>query len=231
MLRISKSIMALFAVIVFVISVPVANAMTLGFATYSLSGEEKAESIKKINLELIHDDSNRAGIQCFDVSQNGSVALAFQSGSRCLIYVYNAAGAFQYGFMFFSDGDFGIEFYQEYLAIYFIRGNSIAIYDSEGNCIDIQKELNPNQNLGRTKEILNRTLKEVDGKQYILERDVPLGDSYSRCVVVDTKGTRTVLYDNSTTHSTAQIVRLVAFVSFFVFVAWGAYKKLKQAEE
>ena len=118
MLRISKSIMALFAVIVFVISVPVANAMTLGFTTYSLSGEEKAEAFEKNNLELIHDDSNRTGIQCFDVSQNGSVALAFQSDSKGWIYVYDADDAFQYGFAFFADGDFGIEFYQEYLAIF-----------------------------------------------------------------------------------------------------------------
>lgn len=231
MLRISKSIMALFAVIVFVISVPVANAMTLGFVTYSLSGEEKAEAIKKINLELIYDDSNKVGIQCFDVSSNGSIALAFQSGSKGWVYVYNPKGVFQYGFTFVADGDFGIEFYQEFLALYFIRGNRIAIYDSSGTCIDICDEIPPNQNIGRTKEILNRYQKELSGKQYILERDVALGDSYSRCVVIDQQGIRTEIYDVSTKHSAGQIVRLISILVFFVFGSWAAIRKHSKKED
>ena len=60
---------------------------------------------------------------------------------------------------------------------------------------------------------------------------MPLGDSYARCVVVDVQGNKTVLYDNSASHSLTQIISIVAFSGFIVFVIWGSYQKLKQAEE
>lgn len=220
-----------FVAFALLISAPTASATTLGFFTQSLSAEDKSEAMQKLDLELIYEDDYQAGIQCFDVSPDGLVALAFQSGSKGWVYVYNQDNAFQYGFTFVADGDFGIEFYQEFLALYFIRGNRIAIYDSSGNCVDILDENPPNQNIGRTKEILNRTQKELSGKRYILERDVALGDSYSRCVTINQQGARTEIYDVSTKHSTEEIARLIAFVCFFAFVIWGAYNKHKKAEE
>lgn len=231
MLRMSKLLVVLCVAFAFLISSPTANATTLGFRTQSLSPAEKTDAIEDINLELVFDSSNKAGIQCFDVSSNGSVALAFQEDSKGWIYVYNADGTFQYGFTFAANGDYGVEFYQDFLALYFLRGNRIAIYDSSGTCIDILDEIPPNQNIGRTKEILNRSQKESSGKQYILERDVALGDSYSRCVVIDQQGVQTVIYDISTKHRAGQIVRLISILCFFAFGSWAAIRKYIKKED
>jgi len=200
-------------------------------STQFLASEKKAEAIERIRLQLIRDDRIKAGIQCFDVNNDGMVALAFQAYSRGWIYVYNADGEFQYGFRFITNGDFGIDFYQEHLAIYFARGNMIAIYDSMGNCIDIREEPDSKLNSYRFREILNRSHKEMNGKWYTLERDVPFFDSYSRCVVVNDQGVKTVLYDVSVMHNIVQIARLTGLVCFFAFVIRGIIKKLMSSEE
>ena len=232
MTQIRKMIVALCVVaFVFLVS-PTANAaVTLGFSTKSLPEEEKVDFIDGIGLKLIHNDGKKNGIECFDVNKNGMVALAFQSAPNGWIYVYDANGEFQYGYSFQVNGEYGIEFYKEYLAIYFSRGDYIVLCDSSGSCIDVQVKLYPNQNHERAKEILKRSTKELDNKQYVLERDIPYGDAYSRCVVIDEQGTRTVLLDNTIEHMPRQIFEIATLAVLLGFWTWGMRKKLKQAEE
>ena len=87
-----------------------ANATSLGIATDSLSEAEKASFVDKLSLELISNDENKSGIQCFDVSDDGTVAIATGSGNHCAVYVYDSQGTFQYGYRFSCDGDYGVVF-------------------------------------------------------------------------------------------------------------------------
>ena len=204
-----------------------ANATSLGIATDSLSEAEKASFVDKLSLELISNDENKSGIQCFDVNEDGTVAIATGSGNHCAVYVYDSQGTFQYGYRFSCDGDYGVVFRENMLSIFFLRGDMFAFLDSSGACIEVQKVTNPEQNYVYFKEILDRTVKEVAGRTYMLERDLDLWDSYSRLVITDEQGEITLLYDAGADHIVVQIVGIVAVVLFFAAIIIGLIKKRK----
>ena len=204
-----------------------ANAASLGIVTESLSEAEKASFVDKLSLEAISNDENKSGVQCFDVSDDGTVAIATGSGNHCAVYVYDSQGTFQYGYRFSCDGDYGVVFCENMLSIFFLRGDTFAFFDSSGACIDVQKVTNPEQNPVYFKEILNRTEKKVAGRTYTLERDLNLGDSYSRLVMTDEQGEITLQYDAGADHIVAQIIGIVAVILFFAFVITGLIKKRK----
>lgn len=201
------------------------NAASLGIVTESLSEEEKAAFADKLSLEQILNDENKSGIQCFDVNEDGTVAIATGSGNHCAVYVYDSQGTFQYGYRFSCDGDYGVVFCENVLSLFFLRGDTFAFFDASGRCIDAQKVTNPEQNHVYFKEILNRTVKEVAGRIYALERDLNLGDSYSRLVVSDEQGETTLIYDAGSDHIVAQIIGVVLVILFFTVVITGLIKK------
>ena len=208
----------------------IARATSLGIASYSLSDEEKEAIINKANMQVIQTDNTKMGIQCFDVKQDGTVAIGIGTGSDCMIYVYDPSGVFQYGYHFRSDGDYGIVFQDDMIGIFFIRGNTISFYNSSGICVDVQKVSNPSQDHAHLKKILTRTEKVVAQKRYVLERDFDIGDSYSRFVVFDEYGERTVLYDTTNEQKAVQVLSVCVISCFFAAVGWGCIKKLKAEE-
>lgn len=203
------------------------NAASLGIVTEPLSEAEKASFVDNLGLELISNDENKSGIQCFDVNEDGTVAIATGSGNHCAVYVYDSQGTFQYGYRFSCDGDYGVVFCENMLSIFFLRGDTFAFFDSSGTCLDVQRVTNPEQNHVYFKEILNRTVKEVAGRTYTLERDLDLWDSYSRLVITDEQGETTLLYDAGSDHIVVQIVGIVAVVLFFAAIIIGLIKKRK----
>lgn len=203
------------------------NATTIGLQTYSLPEEEKTEFIEGLDIERLDNDDQKSAILSFDVRDDGTVAIAIGGG---IIYVYDQSGEFQYGFRIDSNGDFGIEFQNEMLAIVFIRGEFVALFDSTAECVDVQRASNLNQHLPRILEILDRTVKEVAGKSYVLERDIEVGAGYSRFVKIDEHGERTVLYDVTTNHKISQVLLIVSIIGVFSFGIWGCIKKLEENE-
>jgi len=202
-----------------------AQAASSGFVTTACVDEEKAAIIERINLEIVTDEYLTSGIQCFDVREDGVYALAFDAGSNSRISVYSSDGLFQYGYMFSSDGDFAVEFHEGAIAIYFLRGDVFAVYDSTGVCKEVRKVSNTNQNHIYAKEILDRSYKKTSDEEYYLDRNLEIGDAYSRFVVVNKDGEKTVMFDVSLEHTIEQLMLLIAPVCFFVFVIRGIWKK------
>lgn len=220
----------LFTCILFVYGVcPISTAST-SMTFHSLSEKEKNEIVEGINLQNVQNDSKKESIQCFDVSENGMVAIGIGSdyGNSKTIYVYDTSGIFQYGFQFDCDGDYAIIFQGNLLSIYFLRGNVFAVYDATGTCVDVQKVEDSSQNYALAKEILNRTTKSVAGNEYMLERDMSIGNSYSRLVVTDEYGSKVVFYDVTQNHNIGQIAIVTVIVLFFSCVMLGYRKKQRK---
>lgn len=204
------------------------NAATPGETVCSLPEEEKRAFIEELNIESLDQDDRKTSILSFDARDDGTVALAVGGG---MIYVYDPSGEYQYGFRIDSNGDYGIEFQGDMLAIYFARSYYIALFDDTGECIDVQQIVDPNQRLARTREVLVRTTRETAGKSYILERDIEVGAGYSRLVAVDASGDRTVLYDVTTDHVIGQALMIAGILGFVVFVIWGWIKQQEEKEQ
>lgn len=219
-----RFVYALFLVQIICSCVLPANAKMLGFYTAPISEDDVTAYIEKMQIHNVEDDNYKGNIQSFDVNENGIYALALSSGSGCRVHVYNPDHEFLYGFTFNVDGAYGIAFHEDSLAVFFIRGNVVLAFDQEGNCIKARKVLNSRQNNAYAREFLDRTEKTVNGKYYALERDIEIGNTYSRFVVIKNEN-KTILYDNSSNHTSGGILSIVLGLSFFAFVAWGAIKK------
>lgn len=225
-----KAIVILIVICVF-LSLPVCVSAeatgVLGFPVESFTEEEKNEYIAAIKLKLLDSDGYKSGISSFDVSESGKVVLAIPDQR---IYVYDSTGDFLYGYYFSLDGDYGVGFVDENVAIYAVRGDAIAIYDPNGNCVDVYSVLNPNKHSKQLTQVFSRTSKEVNGKTYTLERDVEAA-TYARVVIWNEDGTKDIIYDISAQHSIGTILLWAGIIGFFVLVIVMLVKQQKAFEE
>jgi len=201
-----------------------ADLKIAGITTISRSEEDRLRTAKNLKLELLDNDNYKAGISSFDVSKEGKIALAISNGR---IYVYDADGNFLYGYRFQTQGAYGVVFAGENVAIYLVRGDALAVYDPEGNCIDLQDVIYPGN--PDSTWLYQRVSKQQNGKTYMLQRDVELTNTYGRLVIADADGNRSAFYDVSLQHTIGVLLRNMAIVGFFVFVIIGIYKQYKKA--
>lgn len=204
---------------------------TQAFASPYVIPEGPSPSFEKesigdhLGIALLEEEPSHAPISCFDVSADGKIAIGFQkAGNDKIISVYSAQNEFLFGFSFQCYGSIDVFWRQENICIYFVRGRSVAVVDASGNCETICAA----SELGVKGELLKRIqspIKEADGKQYSLERDVPLGDKYGRLCVTYPDGTRCVLYDVTVQHN---VTVIAATIGAIVFVSTALYFNVKK---
>ena len=65
------------------------SAIASGMESVSLTELEKQEFIDNLCIEMVPGDTARWPIQCFDIREDGTIALAIDSN---IIYVYDPSG-------------------------------------------------------------------------------------------------------------------------------------------
>ena len=223
-----RSILILFTFCIllsFVIPALATDERIISAPARAFSEEEKTEVEKHLGLKVIDDDNLKTGICAFAVSETGEVAVVTKHGR---LYVYDTDGIFQYGFLFDLQSACGIAFSGENVAIYFVRGDYIAIYDSSGNCVSMKEIKYPDYDL--IHQFLHRTQIRHAGKNYSLERDLVISDTYARLVITDEDGNRNVIYDSSWQHSIETVLLIMGIIGLFAFVIWGIWKQDQELE-
>lgn len=84
-------------------------AMNTGFSTEALSDEQKKTFLSNVNISSVDSVTQKRGIECFDVNDEGLIAIGFSDSERKTVAVYNSEGVFQYGYKFRAEGIFGLE--------------------------------------------------------------------------------------------------------------------------
>lgn len=168
-------------------------------ASSDLTEDEISKDLSKINIVLLEEEPSKKNIDCFDVRNDGTVAiLQSRSSNRRVICVYDRKSEFLYGYEFTTTGSAAIEWNDDLLSIYLIRSESIISVDSNGNVVDVSEyELTSEQNSHIN--YLTSSQREVNENTYILQNDGIakfLGTSYSKLVVKDGNGAETVFYES-----------------------------------
>lgn len=208
------------------------TSFDLGIETEILPEEKKTELFATTEMRLITSEGNKHSIACFDVNENGMIAIGFDTQSRAKVYLYDSSGTFLYGYDFKCEGIYGIQFIGNNLAIFFVRGDYIEIYDTAGNGLDAQRVLDVKENQTWRSQLIDPLEKKVGEKTYILERDLGLTmRSYSRLVQLDEEGNRIVLYDVSGEHNIRIIVTGILFVGFVAIIIISLFRKLKERND
>lgn len=176
-----------------------AYSMTNGFDVESLTTNESEKIIAGIPVKRINAETAKDSIECFDVNENGLIAIGSENHSAKTISVYTDDGVFQYAFEFEVDGSFGIEWIKDSLNVYFVRGAIGINIDPQGNILDVFAIKDTMENNSYWNNVVFSSTRNVNGTVYKIDNDLGIFNfvqsSYSRLVKISPNGEKIVLYD------------------------------------
>lgn len=198
------------------------NAMNTGFFTEDLSDETKTTFVASINVSPLSAEPEKRGALCFDVNEQGLIAIG-QTGSQDKeICVYTSQGEFLYGYTFNCTQSFCVEWDEQHVNIYFIRSDVIISLDSDGNILDIKAVQDTIDNNSYRNSLLYSTTRTVGNTTYLIRNDMGIfnwiATSYSQIVTIDATGSESIIYDVNSMQLTKTIVT-ISLICVFVFVA------------
>lgn len=202
------------------------EAMHTGFDTEELSEEKKERILSYISLTLLETAPKKRGIRCFDVNEQGMIAV----GQECSILrkevcVYSSQGAFLYGYTFKDYGSISIEWDHENLNIYFARGGDLISLDSDGNVLAVKVVPSTVDN-SIYKDSLRSIRRKVGDTTYQIRNDQGfilnvLSFSFSQIVITEPDGTERIIYDVNETERSRKTMNIILIGTFVVHVIAG----------
>lgn len=214
--------LSLLLLIVFFTNAIEVNAMDTGFSTEEISEEKKTAFVSNINVSLLREEPEKSGILCFDVNEQGMIAVGNKDSQSKKICIYTSQGEFLYGYTFNCTQSFCVEWDEQHVNIYFIRSDVIISLDSDGNILDIKAVQDTIDNNSYRNSLLYSTTRTVGNTTYMIRNDMGILNwiafSFSQIVAVDAAGTEFVIYDVNSVQLAKMIVA-VCFICAFAFVA------------
>lgn len=200
------------------------------YETYDIPQKEKFDFLQGINFSPLDTEEAENAFSCFAVSPKGQIALCF-NGETAFIQVYDSFGQFLYGYRFASGGaSLAVFFEGETLSILFAKEQYVGSFDSNGNCLNLQKTRPTKSNSDSySKDRYRPSTGRVGALQYNAGR-IGLSPNYTRFAVVDEGGSQTLIYDATSQMRTRNIVVWVLALSVIVLVLLIRWKN-KEAEQ
>ena len=176
-------------------------AMNTGFSIDLLTDEEQNDISKNIEISVLTEEPEKDAIQCFDVSDNGTVVIGSGFFVNKTVCVYSCDGIFQYGFTFSSTGSFGVGLDGNNVIIYFVRSDLAVSVNPQGEIVDIARIQDTRENATHWNKIIDSAKRSVGNAVYELRGDNgslnPFTSDYSRLVVVSPDGAEVTFYQST----------------------------------
>ena len=172
-----------------------------------MSADAQARFLRNVALVAWQEDVTGRAVECFDVREDGMVALGFSRprGGKYAA-VIDADGALLYGYAFQCTGSFRLDWTDEGLGIIWVTIGVLAVFDESGACLSAQ-EIDPNTASSRYLRQLEQRTRTAVGSVYTLGSD-------GRLVRRDAQGAEIVLHDGS--RGTLTMWAGIGFVVVFV---------------
>lgn len=198
------------------------NAMNTGFSTEELSEEMKTTFVSSINVSPLSAEPEKKGVLCFDVNEQGMIAVGQKDSQGKEICIYTSQGEFLYGYRFNCTQSFCVEWDEQHVNIYFIRSDVIISLDSDGNILDIKSVQDTIENNSYRNSLLYSTNRTVGSTTYLIRNDMGIfnwiASTFSQIVTIDATGTESIIYDVNSMQLTKMIVT-ISLICVFVLVA------------
>ncbi len=198
------------------------NAMNTGFLTEELSEEIKTTFVSNINISPLKEEPVKREVLCFDVNEQGMIAVGQKGSQKKEVCVYTPQGEYLYGYAFNCTQSFGVEWDEQYINIFFVRSDVIISLDLDGKVLDVKGLSNTVDNNTYRNSLLHSTKRIVGDTTYLIRNDMGIfnwiASSYSQIITVDAMGTECIIYDVNSMQLTNMIV-IIGIVCVFVFIA------------
>ncbi len=198
--------------------------------------QEKLEhAIKVTNLSLLLTEPQRTSIDCFDVREDHTLAVGysvvFPDLWHAVICVYSPDGVFQYGYEFFTSGAYKVEWAEDNLLIYKVRGDSAYEVTPKGEIVSVTTIASTEENREYWRKSVESRKRTVGDTIYRLKNDMGpvlnfLASSYSQVVRIDSDGETVYLIDNSSQQLVKYIIGITLILLFWTIVITGLIVEL-----
>ncbi len=199
-------------------------AMNTGFSTETLPKQDIEIFLNNINIFLLTDEPDKKAIECFDVKEDKTIAIGYSSSDNKTISIYTDEGLFKYGYSFRCSGNFGIEWDNDELIIYFVRSDIALSVNALSEVKGIQKILNTTENNSYWNHNVFSPKRYVDGTEYTLKNDMGIlnifASSYSQLVTKNVNGKETIIYDVNTSQISSIIVIFIIVTLVICIIVW-----------
>lgn len=197
-------------------------AMNTGFSMQTMKTEDQKTFLSNIQLVKEEKEPTKNSIICFDVNEDGLLAIGTSDSSQKSVSIYNLSGDYKYSYNFNCNQSFGIEWDGNNLIIYFVRSNVAALVDENGTVLELQEIENTTSNNSYWNHSVFSTQRTVGNYKYIIKNDMGLfnifASSYSQLIAVDDQGNQTILYNVNNALRTKTIIIFIAVIMFVVIV-------------
>lgn len=195
-------------------------AINTGFSTEELSENDRSTFASNINISVLKEKPVDRAIECFDVSENGMIAIGQDGIEEKVLCVYSSDGEFQYGYTFNCTQSFGVEWDGQDINIYFVRSDVLLTVNKEGEIIDIVKVQNTTENNTYRNYMLCSTERTSGDTKYTIRNDMgflnAFSSSYSQLIVTKSTGEEIILYDVNSDQLTKTLTVFILAVIFFL---------------
>ncbi|MBQ9859462.1 MAG: hypothetical protein IJO76_02140 [Clostridia bacterium] len=213
-----KIVIMLLMFSLFINSIIIVGATSQGYPTHPISKERREELSNSINLSKMTKEPEKRGVECFAVNEEGLLAVGLGALSKKEIAVYSPDGVFQYGYTFNKDGEFGIEWENDQIVIYFIRGDFAVAVTAEGKIERIVEILPPDSDSAYRKHPAFATKQMANEKEYVLKNGLGFWSffvsGYTQIEVTDSLGNVQTIYDADQSQQISAII-VFAFILLF----------------
>ena len=209
------------------------NAVNTGFDTNDLPDERKDSNLSYIDLSLTNNEPAKKPIDCFAVNEDGLIAIGFSRFEKRIVCVYTSDGVFQYGYIFKDMGAFGLEWDNENLNIYLVRGGIIISVTPSGEVVDVLEIQDTQSNNEYSNELLYSTKRTIGNTEYSIESDIGafldfFAPSYSQIVITNENGERSIIYDVNDEQLFNMVLIITGFTAMFCLCAVLGYKEFRK---
>lgn len=210
-------------------------AVNTGFSTESLSEDDTNTLLKNVNISMLADEPSKKAIECFDVNEDGLIAIGCSSSENKTVCIYTSDGIFQYGYSFKCSGNFGIELDKSVLNIYLVRSDIAIAVNSAGEIESTLKIQNTSKNNSYWNDCVFSTRRKIGSTEYFLENDMGIlnlfASSYSQLITTNTNGEESIIYDVNSAQFSKMVVNVgavIVFICLAVAVVIWHFIKLKR---
>ena len=223
-------------IILFTVQICSASSLKLesGFSTEKINEDEQKNIISNLEIERIDKESKNNTLLCFDVNDNGYVAVGSAAMSQKRISVYNEKGSFIYGYTLKSSGKFGVGWKDNFLVIYLVRENAAITINNNGNVLLCEKIKDTAENSSYWANEIFSAERTKNNVRYTMKNKFKLfntfTNSYSILEKTDETGVST-LYDNSLNREielVAECFGIIALIIIAIICLANQFKKKRK---
>lgn len=205
-----------------------AMAVNTNFSISNITEEKKNTVINNLDISLIEEPS-KTTIECFDVNDNGMIALGHTDYNNAIISIYDSNGIFKYGYSFKYNASFGIEWNNDDINIYLIRSDILVVLDPDANVVDVVAVNNTVENDRYKNDCVLSSEKMVGDAKYSLRNNMGIlnfvSTSYSQLIKTSSDGEEIILYNVNNFQTIKTIVFVCCAVAFVALAIYTIFKK------